>query len=106
MQQLALSFAQPAPGSRFDLSAPGFREHLLSLTGVSYTPWWDAATYEDACNLPEIGTPDCPGTGQPAGEGFGKVWLFQTRKIQVIWDAWSRGERISLDEVYRRLGID
>ena len=109
MRQTALPFPT-SEGLRFDLDAPGFIEHLRRLTGLGLADpklstaeqaeeirWWNTATEEDAAHRVCNDGSACD---------FRPVWRLQTRKIQIVWDAWLLGQRITLEEVYRKLGIE
>jgi hypothetical protein len=111
--------------SRFDLNIPEFRAHLRAITGLDFdatrglwkdspplTPkevqwgitWWNTATEEDARNM-RFRSPEDQANGVPYWENTGEprdmstVWLVQTRKIQLVWDAWKAGRRILLNEI-------
>lgn len=111
--------------SRFDLNVPEFRAHLRAITGLDFDSraglrkdasplsdqewqwtieWWNTATEEDARNC-RVRTPEDEANGVPYWENTGEindqssVWRIQTRKIQLVWDAWKAGRRITLNEI-------
>lgn len=103
--------------SKFDLNIPEFRAYLKALTGLDFDSplesdqerqwaihWWNTATEEDARKC-RVRTPEDRAAGVPYWENTGEindkssVWRIQTTKIQLVWDAWKAGRRITLNEI-------
>lgn len=99
LRQLS-TFSSPEPAARFDLMNLQFRQHVVRLTGLIFCPavdgswdsieWWNTATESDARRSVCI---------DGSIKDFSRVWKRQTLKLQLVWDAWTAGRKLLLNEI-------
>lgn len=98
-RQLSL-FSSPEPAARFDLMNLQFRQHVVRLTGLIFCPgfegtwewieWWNTATEDEARSLL---------CADGSSKGAMNFWKIQTRKLQLVWEAWIEGRHLTLGRI-------